>query len=134
MSIGPVKMAGIVSGRIAAPTAYMNPLGDSSLVSWVANPANTHVVSSIILVVFMACSSLWLLHGAVAFAKSETTTFALALMIGLGLGLAMVEGGKYDPLQLDQSMFAFMVMIAYLSSAGRLFNQKADKEKDDKKK
>lgn len=133
VAIGPVKFAGIAAGRVVAPTAYFNPVGDGSLAGWVANPTNEWFYTSMLVVAIMACSTLWLLHGAVAFAKSNTVTFALALLIALGMGLLLMEGGKYDPMVLNQSMFATMLLVAYLSTAGRLFAQKDDKEGKDKK-
>jgi hypothetical protein len=132
VAIGPVRFAGIAAGRLVTPTAYWNPLGDGSLATWIADPSNTYVVTSVVVVVLMGCSSLWILHGAVTFCMSNTVSFILALGIVLGLSLLMIEGGKFDPTRTDQAMFAAMLILAFLSTAGRLFAQKADKEKDEK--
>lgn len=128
MAIGPVKFAGIIGGRTIAPTVYANPLGESSLAGWVANPANDWVWTSVIVVIFMMASSLWLFHGVVSFAKTNALSFAIALIILLIAATLLVEGGKYNPWHPDQTMFAAMIGIALLSSAGRLFAQKDDKE------
>lgn len=128
VAIGPIKFAGIATGRLVAPTAYYNPVGEGSLATWIGDPSNDWFYISLFTAFIMACSTLWLLHGAVSFCKTNTITFGLALVIALGIGLLLMEGGKYQPLVLDQSLFAAMVLIAYLSTAGRLFAQKDDKE------
>lgn len=133
VAIGPVKFAGIAAGRVAAPTAYFNPVGDGSLATWVSDPLNDWFYTSMLVVALMACSTLWLLHGAVAFAKTNSITFCLAVLIAAGMALLLMEGGKYQPMVLNQSIFAGMLIIAYLSTAGRLFAQKDDKEGKDKK-
>lgn len=128
LGIGPVRLGMIAAGRSVAPTVYTNPLGEGSLISWIANPNNDYLVTSLVLCVFIAASSVWLMQGVVAFAKTESISFAIALLIGLGLALALVEGNKFDPLDLDQMLFALLVMLTYLSATGRMIAQNADKE------
>lgn len=131
MAVGPIKFAGIAGGRVAAPSIYY--MGDDNLAAWVANPANDWFYISMAIVVVMACSTLWLLHGAVSFAKSNAISFVFAVCIALGMAFLMLEGGKYDPTDLDHNMFAAMMVAAFLSTAGRLFSQKEDKEGKEKK-
>lgn len=132
--VGPVKLGFIAAGRSVAPTAYTNPLGDGSLITWIANPNNDFLYTSLLLCFIIACSSIWLIQGVVSFAKTESVSFAIALLIALGLALALVEGNKFDPLDLDQTLFAILVLLTYLSTTGRVFAQSADKEEDGKKK
>jgi hypothetical protein len=126
--MGPGKTLMLAITHMVMPILAYNPLGDSGIVAWVRDPANDWQWLSVALILFIFVSSIWIIHGAITFAVVAKGTFALAMVIGGSLMVALVDGGKFDPFDLNQSFFAAIVSLVILSTLGRVFAQRDEKE------
>lgn len=133
MAVGPIQVASIAAFRSVAPIAYANPF-NGGVISWIGDPANSWDIISYLMAGVIACSGLWLWHGTVTFAKTETFTFAGATAIFIGMLAILAEGGRFDPMDWKELLTALLFGLAFFSTGGRVFamtkDQKKKKDKD----